>query len=556
MSRVLLKKIRTEKFGPIIDDEVILEPFTYFVGRNNAGKSHYLRAIETLLASKTPKKEEMVTLQHDKSKEIKIEGYFEGVQNFTTLLTKSNHKEAIDGAIQDGVLTVVRILDPNDEGKTCFGVYRKDGTIDNPTGTIGNLLKVLPEPISIVATADTIDELKNKENTALGNLKKEAMITFFSKLGEKTKEVLTRLDEFLHSQDEKLRSGELIEFERRLKEELMGEFADVVPSVEFGLPDEQVIAKEMKIFLDDGFRSEVEQKGHGLQRATLLALLKLLAKSGNRYQGRPAPIFLIGELESFLHPYAQKQLADILNILVDRYQIVTTTHSPFIITSQTVGGYRRVRKDPSQGTKAVAPRVEDVDLALIRRHLERHGNLEGLFTDRIILTEGDHDENFYDKLIKIFNIPLPPKKFTLFIKAGGKAELRQARKFYQQMGLDDVAIICDVDYLFSNDAEHLLSEAGIDDQYPRRFRGHIDWTEHRDPSLTVVVEKLKEKGEPNNFEHVLIGLQRQRIFVLRHGSPEMYYRNDSRKKGWIDIKTEDDILHADYLRALMLEVLK
>ena len=57
----------------------------------------------------------------------------------------------------------------------------------------------------------------------------------------------------------------LIEFEEDLKNEFMGEFENIAPSVEFGLPDETVIGKEMRILLDDGYKSEVEQKGHGLQ---------------------------------------------------------------------------------------------------------------------------------------------------------------------------------------------------------------------------------------------------------------------------------------------------
>ncbi len=52
----------------------------------------------------------------------------------------------------------------------------------------------------------------------------------------------------------------LASFETHLKEELMGEFADVVPSVEVDLPDEEVIAKEMKILLDDGYKSAYDTR--------------------------------------------------------------------------------------------------------------------------------------------------------------------------------------------------------------------------------------------------------------------------------------------------------
>src|SRR3990167_1532534 len=414
-------------------------------------------------------------IKNDKSKEITIEGEFEGVGDFTSLVTTSNHKKAIDEAIKDGVLRVVRVLDSSDEDKTAFGIYKDDGTIHNPGGFSSNLLKVLPDPISILATADTVDELKNTQNTALSKLKKEALTAFFEELKTKTQETLTSLDNFLHSKDCEQRSQELIKFETHLKEELMGEFAEVVPSVEFSLPDEEVIAKEMKIFFDDGYRSEIEQKGHGLQRAALLALLKVLAKHGARYQDKPSPIFLVGELESFLHPFAQKQFAEVLLRLVDQYQIVTTTHSPFIVTPQAIDGYRRIQKK-EDGARSIMVPKNSVDTALLKRHLERRGNLEGLFADRVILIEGSHDQNFYDKLREVFKISLPEKKFTLFIKAGGKEELRQSRKFYKQMNFDDVSMICDLDYLFSNDFKNLLKELSLDENLSTKLRQHIEWT--------------------------------------------------------------------------------
>ena len=48
--RVLLTKLKIINLGPIIKDEVYFNEFTFFVGRNNAGKSHYLKAIELLLS--------------------------------------------------------------------------------------------------------------------------------------------------------------------------------------------------------------------------------------------------------------------------------------------------------------------------------------------------------------------------------------------------------------------------------------------------------------------------------------------------------------------------
>jgi len=557
MGQVILKKICIKNFGPIKEDEVTFDAFTYFVGRNNAGKSHYLKAIALLLASKAPDKEEITKLQHDREKPIEIIGYFEGVQDFTHLVAESKHKEAIDKKIQNGVLTVVRILSSGEKDKPVFGIPEADGSINNPTGFQSNLLKVLPDSIEIVATADTIDELGNKENTALSKLKKEVLRAFFDSLREETKKAFIDVDKFLHSQEAGKRSADLINFEAYLKEELSGEFLEIIPSVEFDLPDEEVIAKGMKVMLDDGHRSEVGQKGHGLQRATLLAMLRVLAKYGSRYQDRPAPIFLIGEIETYLHPYAQKLLAEALNSLVSRYQVITSTHSPFIISPERISGYKRVVKKTGVGTKNISlPNVSDIDVPLVTRHLERRGNLEGLFADRIVLIEGRHDEGFYSKIRQIFGLQFLKNKFTLFVKAGGKEELRQARRFYRQMGFDDVAIVCDADYLFSNDVKHLFKEAKLDDKYIQVFRSHISWVASGDPPLKTVIDELRDKGEPKDFEAVISALTKDRVFVLRKGAPEEYYKNNlGEKDGWEKLTGESDLLDTEYLKEMIKNIL-
>ena len=551
MPRVLLKALRVSNLGPIQGDRVDLNDFTYFVGRNNSGKSHYLKAIELLLSTRNPTSEEIKKLQNDKTLPILIEGDFGRVADYTALVGKSNHKTAIDSSIANGILTVVRSLDPADSDNCFLAISDQNRKILNPAGLSQNLLKVLPDAIVIEATADTTDELKGKSNTAISKLKKEVLGQFMADLRTKSATAFTELDDFLHSHDDKKRSSELLTFEKDLKDELEGEFAEVIPTVEFGLPDEEVIASEMKILLDDGYRSEVEQKGHGLQRATLLALLRLLAKQGQRYRERPAPIFLIGELETFLHPYAQKQLGAALAKLVNRYQIVTTTHSPFIISPASVEGYKRVTKGNAGTTTSVAI-LPDAEWSQIKRHLEWRGNLEGLFADRVVLLEGKHDEMFFDKLREIFGIQFPPKKLTLFVKASGRKQLRSVRSFYFALGLDDALAVADLDYIFCKEAKNLLEELKLDPSCVDAFRKHIHHTLEGDPKLETVLLALAKFGEPVGFRDVLATLESNKIFLMRRGSPEFYCKADPGNKDAISqLVSEKDLIDPEFLKHLI-----
>ncbi len=552
MSRVILKSLKIQNFGPIKEDKISFNDFTFLVGRNNAGKSHYLKAVELLLSTGT-KKEQVRKWQNDKSKPITIEGCFTGVENFTSLLDNSNHKVAIDNAIVNGELTVVCVMQT--EGIT-QGIYDKDGSIHNPSGFTGNLLKILPDAISITTIADTVQELSDKSNTALSKIKKEVMYSFFQDLSSKTKKALASLDEFLNSTDQDLRSPEIINFETELKKEFMGEFESIVPSVEFGIPDETAISKEMRILLDDGHKSEVEQKGHGLQRATLLALLKLLARNGKKYQDHPPPIFLIGEVESFLHPYAQKEIAGALLKMKDSYQIITTTHSPFVINSDAIEGYRRIIKPNIEGSKNFGGDLSNLDIDLLKRHLEQRGNLEGLFADRIILIEGRHDDGAFDSMRRIFKIEYPPNRLTLFVRTDGAKNFRNALKFYRIMGFDDVSAVSDLDYLFSNDIKHLLESYHLDSNVTDSLRKSIGWTEEGDPKLHYIISKYSNFQNLPQFEGIINNLKKVRFFVLRNGAPEFYYKNNKGdKNGWKYLKNKEDLIEPDYLESLIEELL-
>ncbi len=553
MARVFLKSLRVKNFGPIKDDTILFDDLTFLVGRNNAGKSHYLKAVELLLTSGI-KKEQVLKWQNDKSVPITIEGHFTGVGNFTNLVENSNHKNAIDEAIVNEELTIVCILKTDNITQ---GIYDQNGGVYNPSGFTGNLLKMLPDAISINAIADTVQELSDKSNTALSKIKKEVLNSFFLNLSIRTKEALSSLDEFLNSNDSSLRSSEINKFEKEFREEFMGEFQNIIPSVEFGIPDETVISKEMRILLDDGHKSEVEQKGHGLQRTTLLALLKLLARNGKKYQDHPPPIFLIGEVESFLHPYAQREIAEALFKMKESYQIITTTHSPFIINSETIRGYRRVVKTVDKGSKNFGGDLSKLDIGLLKRLLERRGNLEGLFADRVILIEGRNDEGSFEKFRTIFKIDKPKNRFTLFIKTEGAKDLRNAIKFYKMMGFDDVSAVSDLDYLFSNNIKYLLEDFNLDTSLIDYLRKCIGWNKKEgDPDLKYVIQRYEDFSSIREFDLAIKSLENCRFFVFRHGAPESYYRsNQEDKNGWKTLKDESDLLNPEYLKELMTKLL-
>jgi hypothetical protein len=140
--------------------------------------------------------------------------------------------------------------------------------------------------------------------------------------------------------------------------------------------------------------------------------------------------------------------------------------------------------------------------------------------------------------------------------ASGKEELRQTRKFYRQLGFDDVSAIWDLDYLFSNDVAHIFKEIGVPISTVPQFRKHIGWSDAKDPSLETVTAACASKGMPVALDDVCAKLAEHRIFVLRRGAPEMYFKKAPGKKdGWDTVQTKDDLLFVDELYGLLKAVL-
>ncbi len=377
--------------------------FTFFVGKNNYGKSNYLRVVDHLLSfAKTYS--DIEEIQFDKSKPVVIEGFFSGVKEFTPKLKDSKHKDAVEKLIDSSGLIKLRLTVEQDGQAETLLVNPDTNKTENVTGWQSICKSLFPETIFVPATADTADELQEKSSTALSKIKKEVMQQFFSSLSTRIDSAFEPIDKFLHGEGND-RSAELKSLEKDFSEEMMGEFSTVKPKIKFSLPDSSVIGKGMKILLHDGFHEcEIEQKGHGLQRTALLALIRLLSKHTSLTHTKPAPILLIEELEAFLHPSAQKRLAECIEDMAGKYQTIASTHSPFVLSDKLLVGCRKVYRTQTDGSKCYGPQknikeFQKKDYDVVRSSLLHTGNLISLFADKVVIVEGNEDSGFYPAVL-------------------------------------------------------------------------------------------------------------------------------------------------------------
>lgn len=134
------------------------------------------------------------------------------------------------------------------------------------------------------------------------------------------------------------RPREITELESSLSHELSVWGTKI--DIEIKEPDiDSVIKSNTQIWIDDGVRTDIVRKGHGLQRALTLALVQVLAKQtperihadeGVRISN--SKYFIFEEPELYLHPQAQRQLFDSFVKLSDLgSQVIICTHSSGLI---------------------------------------------------------------------------------------------------------------------------------------------------------------------------------------------------------------------------------
>jgi energy-coupling factor transporter ATP-binding protein EcfA2 len=192
------------------------------------------------------------------------------------------------------------------------------------------------------------------------------------------------------------------------------------PVLDPRLPDLVATAK----LVDDGFSGDVATKGHGLQRAYIMATLQALAEieMANRTRGtdedpRCGLLLAVEEPELYQHPSQARQIARTFRELADapgsRVQIVACTHSPLFLDVRAFNAVRVVRKRvPPAGDRCT--RIAHASLASVAARLQadhadgRHFSAEGLrpglvsllnpyvaeafFADFVVLVEGEEDK--------------------------------------------------------------------------------------------------------------------------------------------------------------------
>jgi putative ATP-dependent endonuclease of the OLD family len=335
-----------------------------------------------------------------------------------------------------------------------------------PSGMAPSITALMPEPIYIPAVKNLADDMKTTQSTSFGRLLGLLLEDMEPDLA-RISDSLLQLDTLLNRMTrDGVRVDERHEKVRSLENLLEGILCQNFPSakVELAIPPPQLrtILNTAEIYIDDGSRDLIENKGDGIKRSLTFALLqayvqKQRERTADRAAQRPL-LFLFEEPELYLHPRSQKVLFDTLAAISSTHQVIVTTHSPLFFAPGVTAGFTRVAKEAS-APKPVGV-LYPIDFALDRTSAEvfrlaRFENADAaFFSSRVVLFEGQSDDSYLKHVARKLSLDWDFERKSIgLVRVDGKGNFGKYRRFFESFGMK-VMIVADLDALFK-DYEHL-----------------------------------------------------------------------------------------------------
>jgi putative ATP-dependent endonuclease of OLD family len=237
----------------------------------------------------------------------------------------------------------------------------------NPAGFKQVLDGYMPELHLVPAVREATEETKTTSTALLGRLMGLVVhrIAQFNPAFGQLKDAIDGIRRVIQGEAPGGKMAEIRELEEGIQEALS--VWDVKVDIRVDAPDvDRVFQLGTNVVLDDGLPTNVESKGHGLQRALIFALMRVWAAESRRHVGTEiaaarerSNIFAFEEPELFLHPQVCRATYEALKSISNTEQILLCTHSSHFVNMEDYQHLALVRK-PSQldGTKALRVRTD------------------------------------------------------------------------------------------------------------------------------------------------------------------------------------------------------
>ncbi|WP_289054035.1 ATP-dependent nuclease [Carboxylicivirga marina] len=458
-----LSSVSIENFKSIQEIEFELSDYTPLVGYNNAGKSNIIEAIKWVLRKSSLKQTDF----NNSVNPVVISAIIDGIDDDILDNITDSHRQRIEPFLDNERLNIRRTqLAPNaTAAQIRLEVLNPaDGQWQlNPAGIDNAIKDLFPEPIHIGAMENSEEDVsKSKSGTTIGKLLAEIIGPVEQQYGDQLRNVLTGLKDVLDA-DGVNRAPELNQFDQDVNTKLDAFFPDINVKVHVPTPEiKEVFTKgTIKVYENQNANgTDVSALGHGAQRSIQMALVRHLADlkiAAN--ENTTTTLLLIDEPELYLHPQAIEILRNSLKVLSTQgYQVLFSTHSPFMVTQKDIAHTLLIRKNEVAGThkrnslKTAIPQIEQNAQHQLTLMFALSNSSNILFSERVILAEGKTENRLVPFLIEVISGRTLGLNKCALVSQGGSGNTRKSLEVLAVMDLPCKALV-DLDYAFTQAVE-------------------------------------------------------------------------------------------------------
>lgn len=271
----------------------------------------------------------------------------------------------------------------------------------------------LPKYFFIPAIKNLSEDLKVTKTSALGELINWISNSVSKEIKEEFKVKSEKLVAELIEKIDKTEEGESkIEKINKALNDNIGFDIGCSLELKFGSPEIQdVVFPQPKVFANDGYNSELTEKGHGIQRLALFSLLRTYNTFDFGKSISESNIIIgIEEPEIYLHPPLKRATYKLLKSISNgKDQVIYSTHDSLFISVDNFDEIRLFRKSEGVNPATIAHELNvtqiidyyksiygiDIDELSIRHryhHLIDETKNEGFFAKKIVLIEGETEK--------------------------------------------------------------------------------------------------------------------------------------------------------------------
>jgi recombinational DNA repair ATPase RecF len=408
-----ITNIKIENFRSIKQTDFATTDFNICVGQNNCGKTNFFEAIEFFFngIGRGGNVEEL-KFKREADNEIIVEVTFSGAIAGAAQMQNQANKTKIETALNGSDTVMFRRSSTVTNKRKMFvgGAEVQPGT-----GFDAALNDFLPK-FEYISTKQYYDSVAKYAKTTPIGIMLSGVLTTILQSNQQYQEFQAKFRELFEDDNSQIKA----EFEaigNKVKFYLEKQFPDTTKvKFEVSAPAFDDLLKNFETTVDDGVETLAEEKGDGMQRALMLAIIQAYAdfRKLNDDLGKSF-LFFIDEAELHLHPTAQRKLKNVLHTLSQSTdQVFINTHSSVFVADNYTGQTIFKVEKSSGETEIEATTVAEKPYIVFELLGGSPSDL--LLPKNFLIVEGQSEFELLTKVISRFYSDRPPIQI---IKANG-----------------------------------------------------------------------------------------------------------------------------------------